>query len=344
MSLCKRNNIWWIRFTHQGQRIQESSGTSDKVAAQQLHDQLKAELWKRSKLKEIPRKDWNDAVIRWAHEAQHKKSLYSDKAKFRWLSTYLKGVPLAEITRDKIEDVISHKEKKGVSPATVNRILALIRAILRKAEREWGWLERAPAVRMRKEPNRRIRWLTQEQAQTLIKALPSHLADVAAFALLTGLRHANVVGLQWQDVDLEKEHALIHPDQAKAEKAIPVPLSTSAVEVLRRQIGKHPVCVFTYKGKPLHNCNTQAWRSTLKKVGVTDFRWHDLRHTWASWHVQNGTNLQELQQLGGWASYSMVLRYAHLSSDHLKKAAERIPGTILVQPCAASASAPQLSC
>lgn len=60
----------------------------------------------------------------------------------------------------------------------------------------------------------------------------------------------------------------------------------------------------------------------------TNFRWHDLRHTWASWHVQNGTSLQELQQLGGWSSYEMVLRYAHLSSDHLKEAASRVNVTI----------------
>lgn len=77
--------------------------------------------------------------------------------------------------------------------------------------------------------------------------------------------------------------------------------------------------VFTYKGKPVKQCNIPAWRKALKRVGIEDFRWHDLRHTWASWHVQNGTSLQELQQLGGWSSFDIVLRYAHLSSNHLKK-------------------------
>ena len=63
------------------------------------------------------------------------------------------------------------------------------------------------------------------------------------------------------------------------------------------------------------------------RAGIKDFRWHDLRHTWASWHVQSGTSLHELQQLGGWSDYDTVLRYAHLSSDHLQKAAERVSGT-----------------
>src|SRR3990167_8689363 len=82
--------------------------------------------------------------------------------------------------------------------------------------------------------------------------------------------------------------------------------------------------VFTYCGKPIKQCNTKAWKKALKRVGIENFRWHDLRHTWASWHVQNGTSLQELQQLGGWSSFEMVLRYAHLSGDHLRIAADRI--------------------
>ena len=114
-----------------------------------------------------------------------------------------------------------------------------------------------------------------------------------------------------------KRHALIHPDQAKTKKAIPVPLNETAVSVIRKQIGKHLHFVFTYQGKRITQCNTKAWRKALKKAGIANFRWHDLRHTWVSWHVQNGTSLQELQQLGGWTSFEMVLRYAHLSSDHL---------------------------
>ena len=67
-----------------------------------------------------------------------------------------------------------------------------------------------------------------------------------------------------------------------------------------------------------------AWKRTLQKVGISDFRFHDLRHTWASWHVMNGTSLQELMELGGWKSYEMVLRYAHLAPEHLADAASRI--------------------
>jgi integrase len=109
----------------------------------------------------------------------------------------------------------------------------------------------------------------------------------------------------------------IHPDQAKARKPIPVPLNADAMPVISRQKGKHPTRVFTFKGKPVTKANNHAWRKALARAVIKDFRWHDLRHTWASWHVQQGTPLHVLQELGGWSDYEMVRRYAHLSAEHL---------------------------
>jgi integrase len=142
---------------------------------------------------------------------------------------------------------------------------------------------------------------------------------------------SNVTGLQWCDVDIVKRHAWIHPDQAKTKKAIAVPLNSDAVAIIRKQIGNHDKYVFVYQGKPVSRYNTKAWKKASIRAGIDNFRWHDLCHTWASWHVQSGTSLQELQQLGGWNSFEMVLRYAHLSSDHLKEASERICVTNLLQ-------------
>jgi integrase len=269
--------------------------------------------------------DWNDAVIRWCEESQHKKSLHCDKSNFRWLNTYLYNTPLKMITRDMIENIAQCKEKEGASPATVNRILALIRAILRKAEREWEWLERAPKIRMRKEDNKRIRWITSDEALRLKNELPTHLADAMEFAIQTGLRESNITRLEWSEVDFERCHAFIPASKSKSGKAIAVPLNSKTMDVIRKQIGKHERFVFSYRGQSIQRFNTKAWRNALKRSGIGDFRWHDLRHTWASWHVQSGTSLQELQQLGGWASFEMVLRYAHLSSDHLKGAARGSP-------------------
>lgn len=155
------------------------------------------------------------------------------------------------------------------------------------------------------------------QAAALLRELPPHLKAMATFTLATGRRRANVTGLTWQQVDLERKLAWIHPDQAKARKAIGVPLNETAIAVLRSEVGKHPERVFTYAREPIFQVSTKAWYSALTRAGIEDFRWHDLRHTWASWHAQNGTPLMALQELGGWETEKMVRRYAHLAVDHL---------------------------
>lgn len=99
-------------------------------------------------------------------------------------------------------------------------------------------------------------------------------------------------------------------------------MNADAIIVLREQQGVHDRWVFTYRGRPLHAASQTAWYSALRRVGLEGFRWHDLRHTWASWHVQAGTPLLALKELGGWASLNMVLRYAHLALDHLAEHAE----------------------
>jgi integrase len=101
-------------------------------------------------------------------------------------------------------------------------------------------------------------------------------------------------------------------------------LNENAVTILRGQIGKHHRRVFTYKGEPFAKAGTKAYKNALKRAGINNFRFHDLRHTWASWHVQARTPLNVLQELGGWSDYSMVLRYAHLAPEHLAKFAGNV--------------------
>jgi len=325
MSLYKRGKIWWTRFTTpNGERVRESTGTEDRKQAQEYHDRLKAKYWEVQKLGEKPERSWQDAVLRWLDETSHKATQHDDIHHLRWLDPHLGSLTLNSITRDKIDALIAKRKSEGVSNATVNRMLAVVRAILRRAALDWEWLDKIPKIKLLPEPKRRIRWITQDEAQRLIEELPEHLAEMVRFSLATGLRQANVTHLDWSQVDLERRVAWIHADQAKARKAISVPLNAEAVLVLRRQLGKHQQRVFTYHGKPVIDVNTKAWRHALKRVGIEDFRWHDLRHTWASWHVQNGTPLHVLQELGAWESVEMVRRYAHLGQNHLAEYAESL--------------------
>lgn len=327
---------YWCRFTDRdGRQIRESTGTTNKADAEQYEAKRKRELWAQAALGERRRYSWQEAVIRWLAETEHKASREDDLCHLRWLDPHLGSLMLDQITRDVLGNLLAARKAAGASNATCNRTLAVARAILNAAEQEWGWIDKAPKIRLLKEPKRRVRWLTQAEADRLIAELPEHLADMMRFSLQTGLREANVTGLEWGQIDLQRRVAWVHADQAKSGQALGVPLSAEATAIIRRQIGHHPVRVFCWQDRsgqwrPVQKANTAAWRKALMRAGIEDFRWHDLRHTWASWHVQAGTPLHVLQELGGWQSYAMVQRYAHLAPEHLAEwveIASTNPGT-----------------
>lgn len=326
MALTKRGSVWWIDFVSpNGERIRESAETGNRNQAQELHDQLRSDAWRVHRLGDRPTRIWQDAAERWLQEQAHKTTHAEDKRKLRWLYHHLADRKLESSDRTLIDAITQAKRAEGCSNATVNRTLALLRAILRRCARDWEWLDRAPSVRLLKEPTRRIRLLTREQAGRLLRELPPHLGDMAAFTLATGLRASNVTGLCWEQVDLERRLAWIHPDQAKARKAIAVPLNGTAMRILRAQVDRHPVRVFTYDGSPVKQVSTKAWYRALARAGVQNFRWHDLRHTWASWHVQNGyatVCVARARRLGN----RKVRRYAHFAVGHLAIYADNVEG------------------
>ena len=137
--------------------------------------------------------------------------------------------------------------------------------------------------------------------------------DLILFALATGLRQGNIKRLTWDRVDLPRRIITVEHGETKNGDALGVPLNDLAVSVLQRRTGEQSSHVSTYRGKPINQVNTKAWKDALKRAGITNFRWHDLRHTWASWLRQNDVPTWGLQKLGGWKSEVMVRRYAHMS-------------------------------
>jgi integrase len=330
MSLFKRKDSphWWIKLTpRSGPSVQRSTGTADKLKAREYHDKLKASLWDQERLGIKPERSWREAVVRWLEETSEKATHKEDKKKLVWLHGFLGELNLDQVTRDVIDQIRSAKLKE-VSKGTVNRYLALVRAILLRARDEWEWVDKVPKVRLFKETSSRERSLTVEQAKALLEQLPEHQREVVLFALATGLRQRNVLGLEWQQVNLAQRHAWIHGWQSKNRRPISVPLNEVALAVLKRQEGKHSTRVFTFRGRPLNSANTKAWQAARRRAGIQDFRWHDLRHTWATWQRQAGTPTHELQRLGGWRTGAMVERYAHLAPDHLAIAASRLDSVL----------------
>jgi integrase len=328
MSLYRRKDspYWWVKLPPirgESRPLQASTGTAERLEARKVHDRLAHQRWEQDRLGVKPRRTWEEAVVRWLLESKHKATHADDKAKLRWLDHYLGGLTLDDIDRTLI-DRIKFDREKVASQGTTNRYLALIRAILRRACNEWEWIDRVPKFKLFKEAEGRVRSLTPQEFQRLIGELPPHLADMAVFSVATGLRQANVKGLEWAYVDLQRRHAWVPGDKHKNGKPHSVPLNEMAMAVLMRQVGKHPARVFTYGGEPIQQVSTKAWYAALQRAGIEDFRWHDLRHTFATWHRQAGTPTHELQRLGGWKTGAMVERYAHVAPEALQGAASRL--------------------
>lgn len=148
----------------------------------------------------------------------------------------------------------------------------------------------------------------------------------ASCRLATGWREQNVLRLEWSRIDLRRKVAWVAGTQVKAKRAIGSPLNDQAMAVLATQKGKHPRWVFPNdEGEPYDRGNNHGFKAAQRRARIAPLRWHDLRHTWASWHVMAGTSLRSLMELGGWRSYQSVLRYAHLSPEHLAIDAARLP-------------------
>ncbi|OSI18385.1 integrase [Neisseria dumasiana] len=315
------NGVWYIDFTTpSGKRVRRSARTKDKKSAEELRDKLKHDAWRVSQLGEKPKRLWDEAALKWLKEKAAKRSIEDDKSKIRML-TQFRGVYLHHIDNEFVMNVVGNLNCKD---STKNRYLSLIISILNAAAKKWKWIDKAPYIEKYKENEGRVRWLKPAEAQRLIGvAKPRYFADLIIFSLNTGLRQSNVLNLKWSQIDLDRKVAWCYPDEMKAGRALGVVLNEAAIEVLRRQIGKHSDYVFVNKrGNPIVGINSRYWKKSLELANITDFTWHDLRHTWASWLVQRGVPLRVLQEMGGWKTLSMVQRYAHLSSEHLQSHAQ----------------------
>lgn len=309
---------WWVRITIAGVKTRCSTKTTDRGQAEEFERELHNRLWRLHKLGDRTAITWGEVAARWLRETQ-KRSIGMDRMILAWLSPRLDSEPLSAIDTDALQVLRDIMADEGLAPASINRYMALVRTILRKH------LDHPPKVPMYTLEETDIRWLTQAQFNRLIKELPPHLKLCARFAVYTGLRMRSMLSLTWDRVDMKRKRLMIPGRQMKGKRTLGLPLSEEALKVLREcRIGNKTAHVFVYEGVAIRDCNTAAFKKAVARAKVGPLRWHDLRHTFASWAVQSGVTLQELMQLGDWRSYDMVLRYAHLAPDHLAAAANKI--------------------
>ncbi len=191
------------------------------------------------------------------------------------------------------------------------------------AIREWEWLEKNPVsmVSMEKEGNGRDRWLTHNEAERLIRRLEPPLKQIVIFAINTGMRQDEILSLKWPAVDIARRAVVVM--KSKNGRRRTIPLSNHAIEALRDQSNLrylHTDLVFTNEagGKIDRSKMTRKFKKAVSKTGLEDFRFHDLRHTCATWLAQAGHDIYFISRWLGHEDVSMTQRYAHHCVDSLR--------------------------
>jgi integrase len=339
------SGCWWVRYSDQyGREHREKVGF--KSAALSIYQQRKTEI-RQGKFdpEDIERKHKNVLVseiikdFEKASEARGRKSLDDIRQRLRYWAARLGDRPAKSVLNTDIEDARldlaqgrlpgrRHKRKKAPRAiATVNRYLATFKSVFLLAiENEKVLRNPFRKVKLQKENNARVRFLTEEEEARILKAVPRPYQAMILFAIHTGVRFSEQIRTKWDDVDLRQRVLTIQ--DSKSGKARHIPLNTLVLEVLKgipRSIGC-PFVFYTEKGTQ-RTLMARQWPGWLKQAGVENFNWHDLRHTFASRLVMLGVDLYTVKELLGHHSIEMTQRYAHLGPDFLKRSVE-----LLAQP------------
>lgn len=271
------------------------------------------------------------------------KSYNKQKIQLEWWKNSLGHLLLSDLTpaliaehRDFLGSQITYRKTKR-SNGTVVRYLSALSHALSTAVKEWGWLEDSPMrkVSKPKEPRGRVRYLTHDERQKLLEACKQsiypHLYIIVVVGLSTGMRQMEILTLKWKDIDLEKGTIILH--ETKNNERRRVPLAGHAWELIKKlEADRKNLSPFLFPSKRLSSDKPynirSSWEQAIKRAGIKDFRFHDLRHDFASQLLASGASLAQLSEVMGHKTLQMIKRYAHLchsqATDMVTKMNKRI--------------------
>ncbi len=326
--LYRRGNVYWVDYRANGKRYRESTNTTKRREADYILACRKKEA-KEGKIPEIKQiknhsfRELSEAYLNWTKP----QKAYKDKARrVKQLREVFGNYDLRDFTTRLIEEYQA-KRLEYNKPATVNRMLTILKHMFRKAV-DWDMLEEDVRKRIRKikltpEHNTRLRYLSIEECQTLIECCASHLKPIVTVALHTGMRKSEILSLKWEQIDLK--HGFILLEITKNGERREIPINTTLEEMFNEiPHSVESVYVFTDRNGNPYKEVKRSFSTALKKTGIRDFRFHDLRHTFASHLVMNGVDITSIKELLGHKTLTMTMRYAHLSPGHKRKAVDTL--------------------
>lgn len=248
----------------------------------------------------------------------------------KWLVTWCAGgksyrriAKTKELAQAKLEKAVGKPTEETISKRSVDICIARLKRMFNLCV-DWGLLPANPAARVRlfREDRRRVRYLSDDEEASLLDACTPQLRRVVLFALHTGMRRGEILGLRWQDVDFKNEVAMIPAERAKGKRNRFIPLNSVAMDVLKElphSLDRNALVFRNSEGGEWDRLR-KHWEYAVFAAGLEDFRFHDLRHTYASRLVMAGIDLAVLRELLGHRDFEMTLRYAHLAPSRLKSA------------------------
>lgn len=318
-----------MRFRFNGHHVRRSAKTSSKIEATAYLHKLMREYAEKAR-GDLPRRTYDQAVERFFQEATIKpKTQEGYWTSHRAIMPSFTGVYLDQIDRRRIGEFVTKRKHQGVSDTSVLRNLAFFSSLCSMAIR-WGWLDanpiRAYDKRTLKQSKPRTRFLSQDEYRSLLAASSAHVRDAIVLAVETGLRRSEQFSLEWRQIDWERREVVL--EVTKTETPRRVPLSPKALSWLRSQWERidPDVTRFVHE-KPDHSRYVDMHRGFLNacgRAGIENLRWHDLRHTFASWFVQNGGELYHLSRILGHTTLAMTTRYGHLRTADLHDALNKV--------------------
>lgn len=335
MGLYKRKDstVWWMSFCVNTRQYQRSTGTADRRLAEEIYDVLKAKIvlnqWHPEE-REKSRYTFAELVEKYGSWAEGRQRSWhvSRKHMVNRLKRYFGGYCLDDFAASLVEQFQSEELKRGLGPGGVNRLVGTLKAMFTKAV-DWEMateeaLKRVRKVKAIKGEQKRLRYLTREECTALIDACDAVLRPVVQTALFTGMRRGEILGLTWNKIDLKHGFILLDATKNWERREIPINETLRGVlQGLNRRLDVDQVFYDNAKGTPLKDFR-KRFQTALGKAKIKDFRFHDLRHTFASHLVMSGVDITTVSKLLGHKRLTMTLRYSHLAPAHLAEGVKKL--------------------
>ncbi|MGD0275803.1 MAG: site-specific integrase [Syntrophales bacterium] len=334
-----RGKVFWLRYAGlDGNTVFESSGSDKLKVAEALLHKRKADIQvgKQPEIIKIKNHTFQELALEYIKWAERQRAFKQKRLVVSQLASQFGHYPLRRFDTRMVEQFQTERLQKGNKPGTVNRHISIMKHMFTKAV-DWNMVEdetlkRVRRVKLLEENNRRLRYLSKEECQSLINSCDHHLKPIVTMALNTGMRKGEILNLKWDNVDLR--HGFILLDHTKNGERREIPINATLRDTLAgmvRRLDVPYVFISNKTGERYGNLQ-RSFNTACRRAGIKDFHFHDLRHTFASQLVMAGIDLTTIKELLGHKTLTMTLRYAHLAPSHKVNAVDILDKTINKTP------------